>query len=590
MVYSNEMNAQIIVALLKQHGVRRVIASPGTTNYGLVGSMQADCFFEMYSSVDERSAAYMACGMAAVSGEPVVLTCTGATASRDYLPGLTEAYYRKLPVIAITSFNGTQSIGQLLPQNIDRMNHQNDVSTYSVDVPVVKDEADEVFVNRVVNEAIIACTRHGGGPVHINVSCNYADGGFGVEELPRQRVIRRHDAFGELPSMDGYNKIAVFIGAHVPFSKAEAESLERFSKTRNVAVLVDHTSNFSGSRSILSSLAAENTSRWSSDYSELRPDLVIDLGEVSGDYVTTGFLKATGAECWRVSEDGEVRDRFGSLTNVFEMHVREFFLRYAGAAEADCGYHDAWRRKDGRLRDMLPSLPLTNRWCALELAPLLPAGGVLHMAILNSLRSWNYAEVDSSIACFCDTGGFGIDGCLSSAIGSALATPERLTLLVTGDLAFFYDMNALGNRDLPRNLRILLVNNGLGVEFHMPYSPAAVMGDDVNRFVAAQGHFSNRFGPDPDGLSPAALWCRAMGIRYAFADSKEAFKGLSECFLKTGDVPMLLEVAVDPHDEKSAAKLMASIDPENASRRGMVDAAKRLVPKGLKSAIKSALS
>ena len=101
--YSEEKNVQIIIALLKANKIKKVIASPGTTNVCLVESMRYDGDFEMYSSVDERSAAYMACGMAAESGEPVVLTCTGATASRNYMPGLTEAYYRKLPIIAITA-------------------------------------------------------------------------------------------------------------------------------------------------------------------------------------------------------------------------------------------------------------------------------------------------------------------------------------------------------------------------------------------------------------------------------------------------------------------------------------------------------
>ena len=90
--YTSERSVQILISLLKQHGIKKVVASPGTTNITLVASLQQDDWFNMYSSVDERSAAYIACGMAAESGEPVVLTCTGATASRNYLPGLTEAY------------------------------------------------------------------------------------------------------------------------------------------------------------------------------------------------------------------------------------------------------------------------------------------------------------------------------------------------------------------------------------------------------------------------------------------------------------------------------------------------------------------
>lgn len=118
--YSSNENVQILVALLKAHGIKRVIASPGTTNLELMVSLQHDDFFEMYSCVDERSAAYMACGLATETNEPVVITCTEATASRDYYPGLTEAFHRKLPILAVTGLHDYKYIGQLEPQVIDR--------------------------------------------------------------------------------------------------------------------------------------------------------------------------------------------------------------------------------------------------------------------------------------------------------------------------------------------------------------------------------------------------------------------------------------------------------------------------------------
>ena len=130
--YTSERNVQILIALLKEHGIRRVIASPGTTNMTFVGSIQQDQFFEIYSSVDERSAAYMACGMAAETGEPVALSCTGATASRNYLPGMTEAFYRKLPVLAITSTQHLGRIGNMIPQVIDRSQQMPDVCRISI--------------------------------------------------------------------------------------------------------------------------------------------------------------------------------------------------------------------------------------------------------------------------------------------------------------------------------------------------------------------------------------------------------------------------------------------------------------------------
>ena len=118
--YTDERNVQILISLLKGHGIKRVVASPGSTNVTFVGSLQQDPYFEMYSCVDERSAAYIAVGMAAETGEPVVLSCTGATASRNYYPALTEAYYRQLPILAVTSTQEESRIGQMVPQVLDR--------------------------------------------------------------------------------------------------------------------------------------------------------------------------------------------------------------------------------------------------------------------------------------------------------------------------------------------------------------------------------------------------------------------------------------------------------------------------------------
>ena len=208
--YSNERNIQIVISLLKANNIKKIVASPGATNFSFVGSLQNDPFFEIFSSVDERSAAYIACGMATESGEPVVLTCTGSTASRNYLPGLTEAYYRKLPVLAITSHQGKDRLGQLIFQNIDRSTPPKDAVKLSVELPVVKDERDEAFVMMEANKAILELRRNGGGPVHINMFTTYSRD-FSVKELPSVRVMKRVQAWDEMPQMVK-GKICVYVG------------------------------------------------------------------------------------------------------------------------------------------------------------------------------------------------------------------------------------------------------------------------------------------------------------------------------------------------------------------------------------------
>ena len=180
--YTIERNTQIILSVLKAYNIKRIIVSPGATNICFVGSIQNDDFFEVYSCVDERSAAYMACGMAAETGEPVVLSCTGATASRNYYPALTEAFYRKLPVLAITSHQGTDRIGHLIPQNIDRRIKPSDIVKLSVDIPMINNFRDEHYATIEINKAVIELFRRGGGPVHINLQTYYSDD-FSIKEL-----------------------------------------------------------------------------------------------------------------------------------------------------------------------------------------------------------------------------------------------------------------------------------------------------------------------------------------------------------------------------------------------------------------------
>ena len=188
--YTNERQILILISLLKAYGIRKIIASPGATNVTFIGSVQQDDFFEIYSCVDERSAAYMACGLAIECGEPIVLTCTGATSSRNYLPGLTEAYYRKLPILAITSTQLTERVGHLIAQVIDRSTAPNDTTQLSVYLPIIKDENDVWISQLRINQALLALKRHGGGPVHINLETSYSCD-FSIKQLPKAHVINR---------------------------------------------------------------------------------------------------------------------------------------------------------------------------------------------------------------------------------------------------------------------------------------------------------------------------------------------------------------------------------------------------------------
>ena len=577
--YTVERNVQIVLALLKSYGVHKVVASPGTTNVTLVASMQSDPWFEMYSSLDERSAAYMACGLAAESGEPVVLSCTGATASRNYYPGLTEAYYRKLPIIAITSTQDPAKIGHNIPQVIDRSQIAKDVAVFSTHIQFVEKESDEWNVILKMNQAMHAIRHNGGGPVHINLETRYTRD-LSVKTLPPCRVINYVGAWDEFPPMPK-GKIAIFIGSHRPMSESLKNAIDRFCATYNAAVFCDHSSNYRGRYRVFNSLVGAQDF-----YSSTlcRSDLVIHIGDVTAGYELMRF-GYTSKQQWRVGEDGKTCDTFNRLSAVFEMPEEFFFDHYSQPdAQGNDSYATACRREFEEIQGKMPELPFSNLYMAQQTAHRLPENSVLYLGILNTVRTWNFYEVPESVLCFCNSGGFGIDGTISSLLGASLAAPQKIHFGVVGDLAFFYDLNSMGNRHVGANVRILLVNNGRGGEFRSPYHFCYQFGDDADAYMAAAHHFGNQ--------SPEVVknYAESLGYEYMSASTKEEYLRHVEHFITPEklDRPIIFEVFPRIEDENIAIKSARNIMTTKMSAP-MVhtkEALKKIIPAGVIKAIK----
>lgn len=545
--YTSERNVQIVIALLKAHGIHRVIASPGTTNMTFVVSVENDPWFQVWSSVDERSAAYLACGMAAETREPVVISCTGATASRNYMPGLTEAYYRKLPVLAITSTRGNHKVGHLIDQQIDRRNIPNDIAMESVTIPMVKDYEDERYCEIEANKAILALKLNGGGPAHINMYTKYSKD-FSVKELPAAHAIFRHTAFEDkLPDIPQNGRIIISVGAHANFSDRLTNAVDRFCATHDAAVLCDHTSGYRGKYEVHYQLAC-GQKQWKSPLA--KANLCIHIGEVSGNSFT---IRAT--HTWRVSPDGQLRDTFGNLRRVFMMPEEVFFERYASDNASHTEYRDALLEEVESMKSKLPELPFSNIWMAQHMVDKLPARCELHLGIYHSLRSWNFFKLPSGIQAKCNVGGFGIDGGVSTMMGASFAHHEKLFIGVFGDLAFFYDMNVVGNRHVGNNVRLLLINNGKGNEFRNYDHPCYFLGEEADRFVAAAGHYGNK------SRCLVKDYATNLGYEYLSASNKEEFNAVVDRFLtpEQTEKPMLLEVFTETEDESQALEQTLNI-------------------------------
>lgn len=580
-MYTDDKNAQIVLSLLKQYGVKKIVINPGTTNVPIARSVDQDDFFEVYSIVDERSAAYFAGGLAFASGEPVVISCTGATASRNYLPGLTEAYYRNLPVIALTSRHHTVDYSDLYPQLLDRSVSQNDIKRFAALLPYVKDNEDYKKCVFLVNKALHLAIDKGGGPVHIDltVSPKYS---FTAESLPEVQKIEYFNSetmlVDELSHCLKKRKVAIFIGSHKPFDKATEAAISAFARMHNAPVFYDHTSSYKGENGILISVVSDLAQ------TKNKPDLVIDIGSICGDYSASRLF--SGVTTWRISEDGEFHNRLGvqKLEKVFEMSENCFFSKMLSSGSTHPNYFTELKEEIGELT--IPNLPLSNTYISSRLSKVIPAHSILHLSILNSLRNMDFFELDKSILVSSNVGGFGIDGALSTAIGQSMACPDRMVFCLIGDLAFFYDMNSLGMRHIGGNLRILLVNNGEGVEFRLNNRLESQWGDDTDAYIAAKGHNGS-----------AELWVKSRGLSYLSASTKEEFEENLKEFVESDSErfagrSVVFEVFTNVLDEQHALQHMRNANrpvrqtPKPTLRQQVAKVAPESVKKAYRKAVK----
>ena len=559
--YTTGEHIQILISLLKANGIRKAVVSPGTQDVEFVASMQQDPFFELYSCVDERSAAYMACGMAAESGEAVVITCTEATASRNYLPGLTEAYHRKLPILAVTCLHGYANVGNLWPQVIDRSVSPVDAVKFSCHVSLINDKEDAWLVNLKLNEAILELKHNTCGPVHINLpsSPHY---NLDVKELPETRVIRRYgykDTLPELPK----GRIAIFMGVHGSWDKEDIKAIDSFCASNDAIVFCDKTSQYDGEYAAYTSLLAYQINSY-----ELfnNIELLIHVGEETADTFTMNKLKSV-KQVWRVSEDGKLRDTFRKLSSVFEMDERHFFDAYAKDSKVsaeDSKYMNMYYQEKQELYSLIPDIPFSNFYIACTFTPLLPGNATLHIGASNSIRAWTFFEDRETAQAFANCGCRGIDGCVSSALGASFVRKDKLFFCVVGDLTFFYDLNCLGNRTIGNNVRIMLINNGNGNIFKHNVHPChQKLGDEnTEKFLSAAGHFGHK--------SPVLVkhFAEDLGFEYLTASSKEELENVKERFLSPNhtEKPMLLEIFTNDEDERAAYSMLSNIKTDASSK------------------------
>ena len=517
-MYTELKQYQIIIALLKKYGIRHCVLSAGSRNVPFVHSVEEDPYFKCYSVVDERSAGYFALGLAQQVQEPVVISCTSSTATCNYWPPVAEAFYQNVPLLVLTSDRNPAMLGQWEDQMIDQVGMYDRHVKKSVNLPEIENHNDFIFCQRLVNEALTELNHHGKGPVHINIPMRYYNRSFTAQTLPE---VTKFDLL-ELSSpkdewakkaekLASCKKILVVCGQNSWISDELRKEIDTFFRKYNCSISVEYTSNIGGEGTLNSSVFLDSRYMPTHMFKKLLPEVVIFFGGQVMSGLKESLRQHAGEfEHWLIQEDGRQVDLFKSLTSVFEcspLHFFKYFNEYAPAdAKNDLLYHNLLSEKQSEI--IYPDFKYSNIYAVKRVVENIPSGSILHLSINNAIRITNFFKLKDNIRVYANIGTHGIDGCLSSFLGQASAA-QGLAFLIIGDLAFFYDMNALRLRHIGKNVRILMINNHGGEEFYY---------NGIYRNKNSDLHTTARHNTKAEG------WVKENGFTYLCAKDKDSFE------------------------------------------------------------------
>lgn len=536
-MYSNLKNVQYLLAALKTYGIKHVVVSPGNSHNAIVRSMEEDNYFATYNVVDERSAAFFACGLCQEKKETVAICCTAGTAASNYLTGITEASRRSLPIVVITGDKNPYYLAQYEDQMIENMSIFSSVVRHGCKLPIIENEKDAWYCQRILNETLLALNHHGRGPVHIDVPIEIGmlaiGRDFTSDELPEFNKINRIDLQSEnaetvrkyFDSLFG-KKIFIMCGQDDHILERENVLIADISKKYNCVFATDKLSNLHGEGTVEVTRAAR---AYIQKPAEFMPDVIISIaGNPAMDYKFQLKSMPSTIEHWIVNEEGRIADPFKKLKVVFEGNTIGFLEAMAQYGNpCDNTYYQHWKKCTEQV--MIPEFEYSNLYTVQKAMRAMPPNTIFNIANSTTIRIAQFFDLDESIQVYCNRGVNGIDGCVSAFIGQAYASPDKLNFLIVGDLTFFYDMNSIWNRYVGKNVRIMLNNNEGAALFH--FNQGLRNYPTLNENVAAE-HFATAKG-----------WVEAQGFTYLCAHNKDEFDMNLEKFVQEeSDKPIFFEV------------------------------------------------
>lgn len=540
MISSNPI-VQDFLEICASKGVRQFVFSPGSRNAPLAISLFNDNRFGCRVVADERSAGFIALGMALQSGETVGVCCTSGSAVLNYAPAIAEAYYQNVPLLVVSADRPEELINQGEGQSIVQPDVFKNIINASYHLPLeTSSESEEARVQMELNEAIDKTHFPFKGPVHLNMQ--FAEPFYGtVEQSVRKTEITNSnkETNGLEESLKNtllsdWNKAGkkLILCGQMDKDDKLSNILEQLSEDKSVVVLVENTSNLVH-KNFCHCIDRLITSIKPEELEQFKPDLLLTIGGAIISKKIKVLLRSLDIPThWDVTESRMHYDTFQKLTRPLTVSPKTLFKELLKQERnSSSGYFSLWKTRDYLTQDKHFNYLNEALYSDLKVFDLIqdsiPDNTVLHMANSSVVRYMQLFDPQKNILYQSNRGVSGIDGSTSTALGYSLLS-DKVNVLLTGDISFFYDSNALWNKYLHSKFKIILINNGGGGIFRFIQGPSST--NILEDFFEA--------GQD---LSADKI-CETFGVKYYQSNNLEDLEDSLRDLLLFDESPALLEI------------------------------------------------
>jgi 2-succinyl-5-enolpyruvyl-6-hydroxy-3-cyclohexene-1-carboxylate synthase len=527
-----------------QAGVTHAVICPGSRSAPLVFAFNRHPHIKTFVIVDERSAGYIALGMAQQLQKPVALICTSGTAALNFYPAIAEAFYQKIPLLVLTADRPAallnQQDGQMINQQGVYGSHVRAQMQFLVDSWQLATES-----NRHLSEILNRCLYPVWGPVHVNVPLKEPLYQISQEDsvIEQNHTVEAKPLLTKSPYYLGHlnqEKIMVLIGQCLP-NAAITKQIKSLANRSNVVVLADVVSNQHDSTSIkhFDYIVSQTDSDC---LKELEPQVLISMGgPVLSKALKLWLKKQKPIKHIRLQDDSILVDTYGNVTDYVSTNQLASIIENIIESQSiqTESYQQVWSKFEKKAQEAIQKFIVNRNQHGLKsellsvntILSALPSSSQLQIANSSSIRYVSYLGLpEKKLSAFCNRGTSGIDGCTSTAIGAALMSNEIVTL-ITGDLAFFYDRNAFWNKYVPNHLRIVLLNNHGGGIFNLIDGPNS-QPELENFFLTTHHQTAKNMSED-------------FGLDYYFCKNQIELEELMKTFYEPSDRPKIVEISSD---------------------------------------------